>query len=102
MHYKHVFADLSNPSQLSSIIELFEASCTNQDSLYLINNAGVIDPIKYLGDFTAEEILLLLHVNLISPIQLINAFLKIPQDVKRRIVINVSSCAASKVTDGWS
>ncbi|MFZ1546229.1 MAG: hypothetical protein WAT12_03905, partial [Candidatus Nitrotoga sp.] len=51
-HYKHVFADLSNPSQLSSIIELFEASFTNQDSLYLINNAGVIDPIKHLGDFT--------------------------------------------------
>jgi benzil reductase ((S)-benzoin forming) len=101
-HYKHVFADLSNPAQLSPIIELFEASFTNQDSLSLINNAGVIDPIKYLGDFTAEDILQLMHVNLISPIQLMNIFLKIPQGVKRKIVINVSSGAASKITDGWS
>ena len=101
-HYKHLFADLSNPSQLSSIIKVFESSFTNQDSLYLINNAGVIDPIKYLGGFTEEEILLLMHVNLISPIQLMNIFLKIPHKVKKRIVINVSSGAASKVTDGWS
>ena len=31
-----------------------------------------------------------------------NAFLKIPHGVKKRIVINVSSGAASKITDGWS
>ena len=61
-NYKHVFAALSNPSQLLSIIGLFEASFTPGDSLYLINNAGVIDPIKYLGDFTVDEISMLMQV----------------------------------------
>jgi len=100
--YNHVFADLSNPAALNKITGLFNGPYTAGDNIYLINNAGVVDPIKYAQDFSEDEIQALLQVNLIAAIQLISAFLKITATVKRSIIINVSSGAATKVIDGWS
>jgi benzil reductase ((S)-benzoin forming) len=100
--YYHVFADLSDPGSLNVITTLFNTPYTVDDSIYLINNAGVIDPIKYVQDFSEDEIQTLLQVNLIASIQLISAFLKISAPVKKSVIISVSSGAATKVIDGWS
>lgn len=101
--YKHVFADIAREIDVSELAQLFNQSYTLEDSVYLINNAGVIDPIKYVGSFSEFEIQRLLQVNLVAAIQLINAFLKIPiHTVKDRVVLSVSSGAATKVIDGWS
>jgi benzil reductase ((S)-benzoin forming) len=101
--YEHIYADLSNTVEVSRVIDLFKKEFLMGDNVYLINNAGVIDPIQYVGSFSQIEIQNLLQINLISVIQLINAFLEIPvQTIKSRVVLSVSSGAATKVIDGWS
>ncbi len=102
-NYQHVFADLSDSTQFNQIYLLFQNAYQPTDSVYLINNSGIIEPIKYAGDFSEREIQELVQVNLIASIQLINAFLKIPStDFLTRIILNISSGAATKVIDGWS
>ncbi len=102
--YTHVYADLSDPVQVHSVAASFSSgSFTSADSIYLINNAGVIDPIKYAADFLEEEVQQLLQVNLIASIQLIRAFLQIPEAAfKSSTIVTISSGAATKVIDGWS
>ncbi len=101
--YMHLHADLSDPAQVTRVAEVFKKKHTEGDILYLINNAGVIDPIQYAQAYSEADIQRLIQVNLIATIQLISAFLKIPKtDYKSRIVLSVSSGAATKVIDGWS
>ena len=101
--YQHVFADMTKVEDLQSIFDLFKTKFTLEDTVYLINNAGCVDLIRYAGSFSQVEIHYLMQVNLISTIQLINAFLVIPlETIKNRVILTVSSGAASKVIDGWS
>ncbi|WP_018342412.1 SDR family NAD(P)-dependent oxidoreductase [Cytophaga aurantiaca] len=103
IHYTHVYADLSDPAQVAKTAEIFKAKHTETEKLYLINNAGVIDPIQYAQAYSEVEIQRLMQVNLIASIQLISAFLKIPKSkYNSRIILSVSSGAAAKVIDGWS
>lgn len=102
--YEHIYADLSDPAQVRSIAALFvTVAFTTDDSIYLINNAGVIDPIKYAVDFSEQEVQVLMQVNLLASIQLVRAFLQIPVAAcKNRVIVSISSGAAVKVYDGWS
>ena len=101
--YTHLYVDLSDPAQVTHAIKSFENNYSIDDTLYLINNAGVIDPIKYVQAYNESDIQKMIHVNLISAIQLISAFLKIPKGTYRsRVILSVSSGAATKIIDGWS
>jgi len=101
--YTHVYADLSDPNQVAIAAAAFKQNYTEVDALYLINNAGVIDPIQYAQTYAESDIQRMLQVNLISAIQLISAFLKIPKEAcASRVILSVSSGAATKVIDGWS
>ncbi|MGN6646801.1 MAG: SDR family NAD(P)-dependent oxidoreductase [Cytophaga sp.] len=101
--YEHIHADLGEPSQLKLITELFKKAFQKEDQLYLINNAGIVDPIRYTGKFSPDEIQKLFQVNLLSVVQLTNAFLQIPvSSFARRVILNISSGAANKVSDGWA
>jgi benzil reductase ((S)-benzoin forming) len=94
-HYTHVQADLSEPEQVTQAIQSFNNDHTPQDTIYLINNAGIIDPIQYGGAYKESDIQRMMQVNLIAAIQLINAFLKIPKETyKNRVVLSVSSGAS--------
>ncbi len=101
--YEHIHADLGDPSQLQLITALFKKPFQQEDHLYLINNAGIVDPIRHTGNFSSDEIQKLFQVNLISVIQLTNAFLQIPvSSFTKRVILNISSGAANKVSDGWA
>lgn len=102
-NYQHIFTDLSDAAQLNQLYPLFKKVYQQTDSVYLINNAAVIEPIRYAGDFSEQAIQQFIQVNLNTPVQLINAFLNIPDtDFQKRVILNVSSGAATKVIDGWS
>lgn len=101
--YEHIHADLGESSQLQQITGLFKKPFQKEDELYLINNAGIVDPIRHTGNFSPDEIQRLFQVNLISVIQLTNAFLQIPvSSFAKRVILNISSGAANKVSDGWA
>lgn len=101
--YEHIYADLSDPPQVARVCVAFQKQYEKSDKLYLINNSGAIDPIQYAQSYSEADIQRLMQVNLIASIQLISAFLKIPQnDYSSRVILSVSSGAGTKVTDGWS
>lgn len=103
VNYTHVTVDLSDLSQVMLAANVFKQNFSKDDNLYLVNNAGVVDPIKHVKDFTSQEIQTLFNINLISVIELTNAFLQIPASAfNTRVIVNVSSGAASKVSDGWA
>ena len=65
-NYTQVTVDLSDLQQLMQVTNLFKQDFSVEDNLYLINNAGVVDPIKHVKQFTAQEIQSVFNVNLIS------------------------------------
>jgi len=76
---------------------------SNIESICLINNAGVISPIKRIEKCKSNEIINNFKINLISPILLTSLFARYTNDfnIKKR-VINISSGAAKKPYYGWS
>jgi benzil reductase ((S)-benzoin forming) len=99
-NYTHFPANLSNTRDARS----FQFSWDSQLSkIILVNNAGSLGELNYIGncdDTTLEETLIL---NLVSPTMLINRFLNQTANFNgERIIINISSGAAINPYDGWS
>ncbi|MTI48274.1 (S)-benzoin forming benzil reductase [Sporosalibacterium faouarense] len=71
-------------------------------TLTLINNAGIVAPIKPLDKSTSGEIIKNVNINLIAPMILTSSFIKMSNglDIKKRI-INISSGAGKRPIFGW-
>lgn len=97
--------DLADQKNLKKLMdEIFEKiDLSAVDAVALVNNAGVLAPVRRLEDCEDEEILKNLHVNLGAPLILTSAFIKKTIDFKGdKKVINISSGAARKPHYGWS
>jgi benzil reductase ((S)-benzoin forming) len=97
--------DLSNPVKLKELIDrmFLKIDFKKISSIVLINNAGVIEPISFVGSFSAPEAINNLNVNCVTPIVLSHLFIKKTASFKgRKIIINISSGAAKKPFAGWS
>lgn len=80
-----------------------EIDLASSEGVYLVNNAGVLAPVKRLEDCEDEEILNNLHVNLAAPLILTSAFIRHTQHFKgEKRIINISSGAGRKPHYGWS
>lgn len=83
--------------EVFSLIDLDSAS-----SIYLINNAGIIDPIKPIAKAEPNELIENVNVNLVAPMLITSSFLKrssyAPCDKR---IINISSGAGKKPYFGW-
>lgn len=95
--------DLSNLEEISENLDKM-MPLGDFDRIILVNNAGMIGPLKHLGSLAAEQIHQVLMLNTIAPAVLMNAFVKKYGKLKEkeRIIINISSGAAKKVIDGWA
>ncbi len=84
--------------EIFSLIDLNKA-----DGIYLVNNAGIINPVNRVEDCAAEDIELHMRVNLLAPMLLSSAFIRHAKDlpVTKRIM-NISSGAAHNPYYGWS
>jgi benzil reductase ((S)-benzoin forming) len=69
----------------------------------LINNAGTLGEMKYVGDLDQDQLISAFNVNLIAPSLLMNKFLKTyASNDMSRLIFNISSGAANNPYDGWS
>lgn len=97
--------DLSNTQELQGLAQLiFERIDLKQAAgVYLVNNAGVINPVGPAEDCPPEAVHSHLHINLLAPMLLTSAFIKFTSqlNVKKR-VLNISSGAANYPYFGWS
>ncbi|MEX2593792.1 MAG: SDR family NAD(P)-dependent oxidoreductase [Anditalea sp.] len=101
-NFLHISLDLgSTESLISSLNKIFPSG--EFEKIALINNAGWIGEIAPLGKLDPNGIQLIHATNLIAPAILMNEFVQQYGASKaERVVINISSGAASKAIDGWS
>ena len=97
--------DLADTNAIESLVDEFIEFAASQscERITLVNNAGMIEPIKPASRCSAEETLASIQVNLVAPMQLTNLFLgKSEQGGLGRRVFNISSGAANTAYSGWS
>ncbi|RWZ55271.1 (S)-benzoin forming benzil reductase [Halobacillus fulvus] len=103
--YEHIPCDLSEPSQIDELLPAVAEKVFHEGThyVYLVNNAGVIEPIETIGELDAKAVQKHIQINLTAPILLTNQFVKLAneQDVKMGI-INITSGAAERAVHGWS
>ncbi|WP_079480757.1 (S)-benzoin forming benzil reductase [Halobacillus salinus] len=105
VEYRHIAADLTDHSQLEQAVMDAIEIAFHEDThyVYVVNNAGMIEPIDKVGDLDPEMTTKHIQLNLSAPILIVN---RLVQEANRKgihlSVINVTSGAAEKTIHGWS
>lgn len=88
------------PDLCERVFELINTGAA--EGIYLVNNAGVVQPVKRSEDYTADEVDLHIRTNLLAPMLLTSGFIKHTKDlpIEKRI-LNISSGAAQFPYYGW-
>ncbi|RFU66338.1 (S)-benzoin forming benzil reductase [Peribacillus saganii] len=100
----YIEVDLSVPEEAqkaaSQISSYFHYA---SKEVYLINNAGMIDPIKPAGQLDREILEKSMNLNFLAPVLLSNLFIsQLEKKDLKKVVVNVSSGAAVRPISGWS
>lgn len=103
--FTHFACDLSDITEIeSTFYEMKNKIFTdNLTTLYLVNNAAVLDPINLSMNIDSNELAYHFQVNTIAPMVLTNLFLK-EATVKEvpMVGVTITSGAASRPVYGWS
>ena len=99
--FRFIKVDLSKITNIKLSISSFEHFYKNYKNVTLISNAGIIGPIKKVGDYNDEEIIESINVNILSPVVVINYFINYFMN-KNLKVVNISSKAVDSQIDGWA
>ncbi|MBA2174620.1 (S)-benzoin forming benzil reductase [Halobacillus locisalis] len=103
--YEHISCDLSDQHDLDEALEQIVRIAFHEDThyVYVVNNAGVIEPIDTVGSLDPGAIRTHIQVNLTAPIMLVNRIIGEANDREvHTSIINVTSGAAEKTIHGWS
>ncbi|MFT9598000.1 (S)-benzoin forming benzil reductase [Mesobacillus sp.] len=102
--YTHYRCDLSSPQQVQSVFaQICDDIFQHAENVYVINNAGVIEPIDVAGELDASLVQTNVQVNLTAPILISNLFLQKAKGTGTRVIIaNVTSGAGERPIQGWS
>lgn len=99
-NYFHTTIDLTD---LQAVKEIEFQAHSDAVKIILINNAGTGSEIKYFGELEADKIISGYQVNAIAPHLIMNKFLSAYKAINcEKIIINITSGAASNAYDGWS
>jgi len=101
--YHHQPLDLSDMLAVQNNLHKVFPVRPDASSITLINNAGVLGDIGYIGELPNEHFEFVFDVNLIAPAMLMNTFLSTYASLTvPRIILNISSGAAQRAVDGWA
>ncbi|PLT30553.1 (S)-benzoin forming benzil reductase [Peribacillus deserti] len=103
--YVHFSCDLSKTQETLSVFGkvLDQVLSQEKEIVYLINNAGVVNPINTVGNLDPEEIQSSIQVNVTAPILITNLFLEKTKDLSVKVnIMNVTSGAGERPIQGWS
>lgn len=99
--YQHTAVDLSDIENLKKDVQDFFPELSQADRIVLINNAGTLGDVKYVGALADEKIQFLFNLNVTAPAILMNHFLSVyGTQQAEKIIINVSSGAGKSPVDG--
>jgi len=102
---EYISFDLSQVGKLESLMQgvFSRIDHSNIESLVLINNAGILAPIKPAELCPSEEIITNTHINMTAPMILSSSFIALAANVNaNKQIINISSGAGKKPYHGWS
>ncbi|CDQ21160.1 benzil reductase ((S)-benzoin forming) [Halobacillus karajensis] len=103
--FHHISCDLSRLDELDKGLDQIAEIAFQKEThyVYLVNNAGVIDPIETVGQLEADAVQKHMQVNVTAPILFVNRCLKEANDLGVSLgIINITSGAAEKTIHGWS
>lgn len=101
--YHHQPLDLSDMLAVQNNLHKVFPAFPDAASVTLINNAGVLGEIGYVGEVPNEHFEFVFDVNVIAPSMLMNTFLRTYATLAvPRTVLNISSGAAQRAVDGWA
>lgn len=98
--------DLSKHERVTGIMQYLLSKIEEDDEaaeVYLINNAGMVDPIKPAGKADESEMTKAVHLNLLTPMLMTNEFIRLTEDwACKKVIVNISSGAANHPIHGWN
>lgn len=102
--YQHQPLDLSDIEAVGHNLGKIFPPRPDAQSLTLINNAGTLGEIGYVGELPNEHFQFVFDLNVVAPAMLMNTFLSAygSQGGIPRTVLNISSGAAQRPVDGWA
>jgi benzil reductase ((S)-benzoin forming) len=102
--YRHQPLDFSDIAGVEHNLHKMFAPFEDAQKLVLVNNAGVIGEIGYMGQSRNEHFEFVFDVNVIVPAMFMNLFLQSYQHRPNceKMVVNISSGAGQKAKDGWA
>jgi benzil reductase ((S)-benzoin forming) len=102
--YQHQPLDLSDIEAVEHNLGKIFLPRPDAQSLTLVNNAGTLGEIGYVGELPNEHFQFVFDLNVVAPAMLMNTFLSAYGGQKEipRTVLNISSGAARRPVDGWA
>ncbi|MCA1061503.1 (S)-benzoin forming benzil reductase [Rossellomorea aquimaris] len=103
--YEFFHCDLSQTVQTESVFREVGARAfkSEADSIYVVQNAGVVTPINPSGEVDTGALEMSVHVNLLSPMIATNELIKAAEGSSSKMtMVNISSGAGSRPVYGWS
>jgi len=101
--YTHFPFDLDDVDNLPGIVDGLFRDNSGFEEVVLINNAGYLGDIQYMGDLDHQEFIKVMNINVTAPAILMNAFIRNFRDSEdKKVIINIGSGAGRHPYDGWS
>jgi benzil reductase ((S)-benzoin forming) len=103
-NYRHQPLDFSDIPAVEHNLQKVFMPYRDVERLVLINNAGVLGDIGYVGEqMPNERFEFVFDVNVIVPAMLMNTFLEVYQPLQvPKVIVNISSGAGKYPIDGWA
>lgn len=102
---EYISFDLARVNDIEGMMKDILTKITKSDaeSIVLVNNAGIVTPIKPIELCSSEEIIRNTQINLTAPMILSSLFISYTMDIAcDKQIINISSGAGKKPYYGWS
>jgi benzil reductase ((S)-benzoin forming) len=101
--YHHQPLNLSDIVALENNLHKVFPVLKNAEKIVLMNNAGVVGEIAYMGSQVTHNFAYVFDVNVMAPAILINTFLSAYySETCPKIILNISSGAGKRPVDGWA
>ncbi|MFB1051129.1 (S)-benzoin forming benzil reductase [Paraliobacillus sp. JSM ZJ581] len=103
--YQHYTCDLANVEKMDKIFSIIASQFIRKkiSMIYLIHNAGTVNPINTAENYIPEAITSHVHVNLIAPMIASSLFLNVAKTSNTPLInVFVTSGAANRSVYGWS
>jgi benzil reductase ((S)-benzoin forming) len=103
-NYRHQPLDFSDIPAVEHNLQKVFRPYKDAERLVLINNAGVLGDIGYVGEgMPNERFEFVFDINVIVPAMLMNSFLQVYRSqLVPKVIVNISSGAGKYPVDGWA